>query len=105
MHTSKILQSSDFQYWEKRDSGWVAVGFESLFPDYHQLDRVGVVAPGMEEGVRQVGPALLALTTAFYDVHRAARRNDFFDYPQHFAFLNIRELEELGSAETILPAT
>ena len=50
------------------------------------LDRVGVVSPCLEDGVLRASYGLLALTTAFYDAHRA-RSLDFFAYPQHFAFV------------------
>jgi hypothetical protein len=48
------------------------------------------VAPYLEEGVLQTGYALLALTTAFYDVLRA-RTAEFFDYPHHFALLDVND--------------
>jgi len=46
------------------------------------------VSPCLADGIRYTGYALLALTTAFYDLLRA-RAVDFFDYPHHFAFLDI----------------
>jgi len=49
-----------------------------------------VVSPYLEEGIRHVGSALLALTTAFYGVLRT-RTADFFDYPHHFAFLDANQ--------------
>ena len=48
------------------------------------------ISPCLEDGVLYTGDALLALTTAFYDVLRA-RETDFFDYPQHFAFIGTSE--------------
>lgn len=86
MHTSKLLKSSDFQYWQLTTDKQISVGFEGFCPDYHELDRVGVISPCLEDGILHTGDALLALTTAFYDVLRA-RETDFFDYPQHFAFI------------------
>jgi hypothetical protein len=87
MHTSKILQSTDFQYRSLQGDVSIPADFATFCPDYHALDRVGVVSPCLEVGIRHVGYALLALTTAFYDVLRA-EGNDFFDYPHHFAFLD-----------------
>src|SRR5690606_9756161 len=55
-----------------------------------ELDRVGVVSLCLEDGVIHTGRALLALTTAFYDCHRA-RGGELFDYPQHFAFVGADE--------------
>lgn len=86
MHTSKLLKSSDFQYWQLTENNRISVDFEKFCPDYHELDRVGVISPCIEDGILYTGEALLALTTAFYDVLRA-REIDFFDYPQHFAFI------------------
>ena len=64
------------------------VDFETFCPDYHELDRTGVISPHLEDGILHAGYALLALTTAFYDIWRA-RTDDFFIYPQHFAILDI----------------
>ena len=90
MHTSKLLRSSDFQYWRLAKDERISIDFEGFCPDYHELDRVGVISPCLEDGVRYTGDALLALTTAFYDVLRS-RTTDFFDYPQHFAFIGASE--------------
>ena len=93
MHTSKLLKSSDFQYWRLTAEERINVDFKAFCPDYHELDRIGVISPCLEDGVLYTGEALLALTTAFYDVLRA-RETEFFDYPQHFAFIG-------ASAETV----
>lgn len=90
MHTSKLLRASDFQYWRLAEDERIRVGFEGFCQDYHELDRVGVISPCLEDGILYTGDALLALTTAFYDVLRA-READFFDYPQHFAFIGASE--------------
>lgn len=87
MHTSKFLRSTDFHYSPLPARAGIRRDFSTFCPRYHPLDRVGVVSPCLEEGVRQTGYALLALTTAFYDVLRA-RSADFYDYPHHFAFLD-----------------
>jgi hypothetical protein len=42
------------------------------------------------DGIRNTGHAVLALTTAFYDVMRSWG-DDFFDYPQHLALLGADE--------------
>ena len=90
MHTSKLLRSSDFQYWRLTENERISVDFEGFCPDYHELDRVGVISPYLEDGILYTGDALLALTTAFYDVLRS-QETDFFDYPQHFAFIGTSE--------------
>ena len=90
MHTSKLLKSSDFQYWRLSQDGEIPVEFGEFCPGYHELDRIGVISPRLEDGILYTGEALLALTTAFYDVLRA-RETDFFDYPQHFAFIGTSE--------------
>lgn len=86
MHTSTLLRASDFQYWRLAENERSSVGFEGFCPDYHELDRIGIISPCFEDGILYTGEALLALTTAFYDVLRS-RTTDFFDYPQHFAFI------------------
>ena len=90
MHTSKLLRSSDFQYWQLTENKRISVDFNRFCPDYHELDRVGVISPCIEDGILYTGEVLLALTTAFYDVLRS-RETDFFDYPQHFAFIGASE--------------
>jgi hypothetical protein len=87
MHTSKVLCSRDFRYSPVPAQAGIWADFSTFCPHYHPLDRIGVVSPYLEEGVRQTGYALLALTTAFYDMLRA-RSADFYDYPHHFAFLD-----------------
>ncbi len=84
MHTSQALRSSHFEYRRLDPGGRVA--FSAFCADYHDQDRVGVVSPRLEDGVLHTAYALLALTTAFYDVQRAAG-GDFFIYPQHFAII------------------
>ena len=86
MHTSTRLSATDFQFWHQSSRAVQQTDFGTFCPDYHALDRVGVVSPNLEDGVCQTGYALLALTTAFYDRLRT-RSADFFDYPQHFAFV------------------
>ncbi len=86
MHTSTRLANTDFQFFHHSPTGAQPIAFADFCPDYHELDRVGVVSPILEAGVYHTSYALLALTTAFYDSLRA-RGGDFFDYPQHFAFV------------------
>ena len=64
---------------------------------------MGVVSPTLEAGVYQTSYALLALTTAFYDRLRA-RGGDFFDYPQHFAFVGA-EGDSICTGNGPLPLT
>ena len=90
MHTSTLLKASDFQYWRLAEDERISVDFEGFCPGYHELDRVGVISPCLEDGILYTGDVLLALTTAFYDVLRS-RTTDFFDYPQHFAFIGASE--------------
>ena len=73
MHTSKLLRASDFQYWRLAEDKRISIDFEGFCPDYHELDRVGVISPYIEDGILYTGDALLALTTAFYDVLRITR--------------------------------
>lgn len=86
MHTSTRLSATDFQFWHQNSRAVQQTDFGIFCPDYHALDRVGVVSPNLEDGVCQTSYALLALTTAFYDCLRT-RSDNFFDYPQHFAFV------------------
>ena len=88
MHTSKVLRAADFHY--IRPDGGGAADFQTFYPQYHYRDRIGVVSPCLEDGVLHTAYALLALTTAFYDVLRAGA-DDFFDYPYHFAILDVDE--------------
>ncbi len=98
MHTSTRLTSSDFHFQKVASDQHTPISFAHFCPDYHELDRVGVVSPNLSDGVLKVGRTLLALTTAFYDAKRA-QSGDFFDYPQHFAFVgqdNIKAHSEAG---------
>ncbi len=88
MHTSTRLTAQDFTYWQVAKQQRHPLTFADCFPHYHELDRIGVVAPTHADGVGYLGRTLLALTTAFYDCHRQ-RGEDFFDYPQHFAFVGL----------------
>ncbi len=88
MHTSRLLQSSDFRYWRRKQETLVQVDFDACFPDHHSVDRIGVVSPYLEDGARHAAYALLAATTIFYDGLRA-RGGEFFDYPYHFAFCDV----------------
>ncbi|ETX01953.1 MAG: hypothetical protein ETSY1_05345 [Candidatus Entotheonella factor] len=88
MHTSQILQSSDFQYWQREHDALVPSDFQTCFPDYLCTDRFGVVSPHFEDGALHTRYALLAATTTFYD-HLRARGGEFFDYPHHFAFFDV----------------
>lgn len=86
MHTSSRLAATDFSYWRLQDGKHQPITFSEFCVGYHELDRIGVVSPALAGGVLYTGRTLLALTTAFYDCHRARSRK-FFDYPQHFAFV------------------
>ena len=88
MHTSKVLRAADFHY--VRTDGGGETDFQTFYPQYCYRDRIGVVSPCLEDGVLHTAYALLALTTAFYDVLRAGT-DDFFDYPYHFALLDVDE--------------
>ena len=84
MHTSQQLRSSHFEY--RRPDAGGRVAFSAFCAGYHDQDRVGVVSPRLEDGILYTSYALLALTTAFYDVQRAGG-TDFFIYPQHLAII------------------
>ncbi len=86
MHTSQNLCAEDFQYRLHQADEARVVDFDTLCPQYHMQDRVAVVSPHLEDGLLATSGALLALTTAFYDVLRA-QTQEFFDYPQHFALV------------------
>lgn len=103
MHTSTRLSSADFQFFHHSPTGAQPIAFADFCPDYHELDRVGVVSPTLEAGVYHTSYALLALTTAFYDRLRA-RGGDFFDYPQHFAFVGA-EGDSLCTGNGPIPLT
>lgn len=104
MHTSTRLAATDFHYGQRTSAGTVPCTFADFCPNYHELDRVGIVSPRLEDGVLLVGRTLLALTTAFYDCHRG-RAGDFFDYPQHFAFVGATEagVQTASAAATNTP--
>lgn len=101
MHTSTRLSSADFHYWQHSPNGASPTDFATFCPAYHELDRIGVVSPTLEAGVYHTSYALLALTTAFYDSLRT-RGDDFFDYPQHFAFVGA-EGGNIGTGNGLLP--
>lgn len=88
MHTSSVIFATDFQYWQRGANGPARVPFSAFCPDYEASDRTGFVSPRLEDGILHASHAILALTTAFYDVWRD-RTDDFFIYPQHFAILDI----------------
>ena len=88
MHTSRELSSTDFQYWCIEEPASRQTGLAVFCPDYQASDRIGIVSPHLEDGIIHTGYALLALTTAFYDCWRA-QTDTFFDYPHHFAFLDV----------------
>ncbi|MBX3014282.1 MAG: hypothetical protein KF832_22355 [Caldilineaceae bacterium] len=102
MHTSSRINANDFAFWRQTPTGDQPVAFAAFCPDYHPLDRIGVVSPTLEAGVHHTGYALLALTTAFYDTLRARGDDDFFDYPQHFAFVGARDAH-LETRQGLLP--
>jgi hypothetical protein len=91
MHTTTVMRAVDFQYWHVDAHGQRTQGdFASFCPQYHIQDRIGVVVPRLDTAVYQTGYALLACTTAFYEVLRQ-RTAAFFDYPHHFAFCDVNE--------------
>jgi hypothetical protein len=98
MHTSTRLRADDFHFWQQTARASYPVDFATFSPNYHEQDRVGVISLGLEDGVLQTSYALLALTTAFYDCLRA-RGNDFFDYPQHFAFVGAEANREVSNGK------
>lgn len=92
MHTSKRLASADFEFLRCTGNQQVSIPFHEFCPDYHELDRIGVVSPTISHGVLNAGRTILALTTAFYDAQRA-KANEFFDYPQHFAIVGADKID------------
>jgi hypothetical protein len=90
MHTSTVIASPDFEYWEIDQGGTHQVDFETFCPSYHEQDRTAVISPILEDGVLNTGYALLAMTTVFYDIQRS-KPGEFFIYPQHFAIMDMDE--------------
>lgn len=90
MHTSSKLASADFECVAHGSTVKSAQSVSAFVGDYHELDRIGVVAPCLEDGVVHAAYAVLGFTTAFYDVLRV-RGGDFVNYPQHFCFLDSGE--------------
>ena len=61
MHTSKILEAGHFAYHcLDRDGERSSATFQNLCPDYHVLDRLGIVSVPFEAGLRSTGLAMLA---------------------------------------------
>ena len=90
MHTSARITQSDFVYRRRQDSKSEVLSFSEAYPDYHPLDRVGLVSPRLEDGVFGLAAAVLGLATGFYDCLRS-KGDEFFNYPQHHAFIGGRE--------------
>ncbi len=86
MHTSNVLQSSDFTIRELQSGGRRETALADFLPDYHPEDRVAIVSADAFDGVRNTAGMLLALTTLFYGALRA-RSEQFYDYPRHFAIV------------------
>ena len=51
MHTSTTFTAADYLYRQRNEDHWIQVDFQAVVPDYHELDRVGVVSPCLEDGV------------------------------------------------------
>jgi hypothetical protein len=80
MHTSRELDSAAF---EIRIDGAPAT-VADLFPDFRDVDRLGIVVRRPCAAVGASG-LILAAITAFYDIQRACSE-DFFIYPDYFVF-------------------
>lgn len=74
MHTSALFQATDFRYRRIEGQGSVDARFAELFPEYHELDRVGVVSLRAADGIRYVGwmPKLLGSRPKAVCFYRAA---------------------------------
>lgn len=103
MHTSTRLSSTDFQYYSSDSEKQTQISFAEFCPGYHELDRIGVVSPTLSDGVLHTGRVLLALTTAFYDVQRS-KSDEFFDYPQHFAFVGADDIDAQADEDSLWSA-
>ena len=86
MHTSSLLRQKDISYQVYGADSTKSSNFATLFPDYHPQDRIGVISPYLEDGILNTSGVLLGFTISFYDVLRMGSA-DFFNYPQHFAFI------------------
>ena len=80
MHSSQELDSASFRITVDGRRATVA----DVFPDFTAADRLGLV---VRRGCGAVGASalLMASVTAFYDIQRE-RAEDFFIYPDYFAF-------------------
>jgi len=102
VHTSDRLSQDDFSYRLSGPDGYEKKCFADLFPDYHPLDRTGIISPCLEDGILHAPSIILGLTTAFYD-HLRALSDDFFNYPQHFSFIGgCHEKVNTGSGPMVL---
>ncbi len=80
MHTSSQLRSDHFGFVVADRPGRL----ETIFPDFTEHDRLGVVIAS-DYGGAGASTVILAAVTAFYDYRRAAG-DDFVAYPDFFAF-------------------
>ena len=87
VHSSEILRAQHFEYVLRGQQTGSLCDFSAFCPGYKDTDRLGVVNPCYEDGLLGAAYAILAFTTAFYNGQRS-RSNDFFIYPQHFAFFD-----------------
>jgi len=80
MHSTLELSSAAFAI----EVDGRAASLESVFGDFSEHDRLGVV---VRQGCGAVGAStlILASVTAFYDIQRS-RSEDFFIYPDYFLF-------------------
>ena len=87
MHTSSLLTSKDFSYFERKGEASHPIDFDNLCFNYNPQDRLAVVCSRLEEAYFHCAYLVLAFTTAFYDALRM-KGEEFFEYPRHFCLFD-----------------
>lgn len=84
MHTTKIINSSEFTFTIENNEAF----FEDIFPEFNEHDRIGVI---VKDYCGAVGASVLILSavTKFYDAHRSqldSKEVKTRIYPEFFLF-------------------
>jgi hypothetical protein len=88
VHSSPLLFAPEFRATRRGSaSGELEpASLADIFPDYHDQDRVAVVANTWEESFLRNAAGITALTALFYDAQRATGKS-FYTYPSHYLLL------------------
>jgi hypothetical protein len=104
VHTT-VLRSDEFDLTVQERPATIA----DVFPEFDEHDRLGIVL-GADNAAAGAAALILATVTAFYDRLRA-QTDDFFTYPDYFAFHvgrphgSLRKLDVFPShKEVVVPA-